>query len=116
MDDSPIIEICGEKEEGEGTVLFITFRTTLVHIAMLFKDLFQQIICHIILFQTETVGAVINTISSGVVPKQATPPTKVVMEPLPLWQLANAGGYYFRLAGVLGASAVALGAYGAHCK
>lgn len=39
MDDSPIIEICGEKEEGEGTLLFIIFRTTLVHIAMLFKDL-----------------------------------------------------------------------------
>jgi len=60
-----------------------------------------------------TVGGVMSQITTAVVPK-APPPTPVIMEPLPLWQLASSGGYYVRLAGVLGASAVALGAYGAH--
>ncbi|XP_054271223.1 transmembrane protein 256 homolog isoform X2 [Macrosteles quadrilineatus] len=63
--------------------------------------------------KTQTVGGVVSQVATAVTPK-APPPTKIVMEPLPLWQLASSGGYYVRLAGVLGASAVALGAYGAH--
>uniref|UniRef100_A0A1B6LU26 DUF423 domain-containing protein n=1 Tax=Graphocephala atropunctata TaxID=36148 RepID=A0A1B6LU26_9HEMI len=61
----------------------------------------------------QAVGGVAKSLSAFVVPK-TPPPTMVVMDPLPLWQLASSGGYYIRLAGLLGASAVALGAYGAH--
>jgi len=64
-------------------------------------------------YTTQSVGTVLSTISTAIVPK-APAPTTIVMEPLPLWQLARSGGYYVKVAGVLGASAVALGAYGAH--
>ncbi|XP_045470207.1 transmembrane protein 256 homolog [Harmonia axyridis] len=40
----------------------------------------------------------------------------VITEKTPLWKLARENGSFLRLAGVMGASAVALGAYGAHRK
>uniref|UniRef100_A0A1B6F9X0 DUF423 domain-containing protein n=1 Tax=Cuerna arida TaxID=1464854 RepID=A0A1B6F9X0_9HEMI len=63
--------------------------------------------------KAHTVGNTLTSLTGLIVPKSQPPPI-VVMEPLPLWQLASSGGYYVRLAGILGASAVALGAYGAH--
>lgn len=44
------------------------------------------------------------------------PQIKIIKEPLPLHELVMANGPFIRVAGVLGASAVALGAYGAHKK
>jgi hypothetical protein len=38
----------------------------------------------------------------------------VITETKPLWKLASENGPFVRLAGLFGASAVALGAYGAH--
>lgn len=49
--------------------------------------------------------------------KRGLPPTPnvtVITEKLPLWKLANESGPFIRLAAIMGASAVALGAYGAH--
>lgn len=43
-----------------------------------------------------------------------SPKVTVITEKTPLWKLACENGSYIRLASVLGASAVALGAYGAH--
>lgn len=71
---------------------------------------------HVCSFQAQTAASAITAISSSVVPKPPSAPATVVMEPLPLWQLASSAGYYVKLAGIMGASAVALGAYGAHCK
>lgn len=38
----------------------------------------------------------------------------IVHDKVPLWQLAREGGPFIRIAGLMGASAVILGAYGAH--
>ncbi|XP_066256687.1 transmembrane protein 256 homolog isoform X2 [Euwallacea similis] len=42
------------------------------------------------------------------------PNVTVITEKTPLWKLATEGGPFIRIAALLGASAVALGAYGAH--
>ncbi|XP_050309515.1 transmembrane protein 256 homolog [Anthonomus grandis grandis] len=42
------------------------------------------------------------------------PRVTVITEKVPLWQLASEAGPFLRIAGLMGASAVALGAYGAH--
>ncbi|CAG9823661.1 unnamed protein product [Phaedon cochleariae] len=42
------------------------------------------------------------------------PSVTVITEKTPLWKLATEGGPFIRIAGVMGASAVILGAYGAH--
>ncbi|XP_066138188.1 transmembrane protein 256 homolog isoform X2 [Euwallacea fornicatus] len=42
------------------------------------------------------------------------PNVTVITEKIPLWKLASEGGPFIRIAALLGASAVALGAYGAH--
>ncbi|XP_063902835.1 transmembrane protein 256 homolog isoform X2 [Zophobas morio] len=42
------------------------------------------------------------------------PQTVVITETKPLWKLAAETGPFVRVAGLMGASAVALGAYGAH--
>lgn len=42
------------------------------------------------------------------------PPQTVITDTRPLWKLAAEGGPFVRVAGLMGASAVALGAYGAH--
>ncbi|XP_060517644.1 transmembrane protein 256 homolog [Cylas formicarius] len=47
----------------------------------------------------------------GVVP---IPNVTVITEKSPLWKLAREGGPFVRIAALMGASAVALGAYGAH--
>lgn len=48
----------------------------------------------------------------GLQPKQ-----KVIMPPpIPLWKLASCAGPYVKLAGLSGAIAVILGAYGSHSK
>lgn len=39
---------------------------------------------------------------------------RIVHDKVPLWKLAQEGGPFVRIAGLLGASAVVLGAYGAH--
>ncbi|CAG9771332.1 unnamed protein product [Ceutorhynchus assimilis] len=47
--------------------------------------------------------------------KKPLPDVRVVAaEQSPLWKLASEGGPFIRIAAVMGASAVALGAYGAH--
>lgn len=43
-------------------------------------------------------------------------PVQIISEPVPLWKLAAQNGPFVRIAGLSGASAVALGAYGAHKK
>lgn len=55
-----------------------------------------------------------TAIKTAVVPPPPALPKPIVMEPLPLWKLAGSAEYYVRIAGLMGASAVALGAYGAH--
>lgn len=40
--------------------------------------------------------------------------TTIINERVPLYKLAQEGGPFIRIAGLMGASAVALGAYGAH--
>lgn len=40
--------------------------------------------------------------------------TTIITERVPLYKLAQEGGPFVRIAGLVGASAVALGAYGAH--
>lgn len=48
-----------------------------------------------------------------------SPPSKVqiiMAPPVPLWKLAVATGPYVRFAGLSGAAAVILGAYGSHSK
>ncbi|KAJ8940026.1 hypothetical protein NQ314_010857 [Rhamnusium bicolor] len=42
------------------------------------------------------------------------PSVTVITEKTPLWKLACEHGPYIRIAGIMGATAVALGAYGAH--
>lgn len=61
-----------------------------------------------------TFGGALTTIKTAVIPSPLPPPKPVIMEPLPLWKLAGSAEYYVRIAGLMGASAVALGAYGAH--
>lgn len=49
--------------------------------------------------------------------KKSLPPVSnvtVITDKIPLWKLANESGPFVRIAALLGASAVALGAYGAH--
>lgn len=49
--------------------------------------------------------------------KKSLPPVSnvtVITDKIPLWKLANESGPFIRIAALLGASAVALGAYGAH--
>jgi hypothetical protein len=54
------------------------------------------------------------------IPKRRdSPPLPAVPQPplvctTPIWKHVNFGSYFVRLAGVCGASAVVLGAYGAH--
>ncbi|KAL1140313.1 hypothetical protein AAG570_000245 [Ranatra chinensis] len=51
----------------------------------------------------------------GLAPKQKQqPPTVIKMDMEPLWKLASSSRCFLRLAGISGASAVILGAYGAH--
>ncbi|XP_018561317.1 transmembrane protein 256 homolog [Anoplophora glabripennis] len=44
----------------------------------------------------------------------AVPTVTVITEKTPLWKLASENGPFVRIAGIMGASAVILGAYGAH--
>lgn len=44
----------------------------------------------------------------------APPSVTVITDKTPLWKLASETGPFIRIAGVMGASAVILGAYGAH--
>ncbi|XP_046667866.1 transmembrane protein 256 homolog isoform X1 [Homalodisca vitripennis] len=81
-----------------------SFKNIMLRVASFFKKLENK---------THALGNTLGNLTALIVPKPQ-PPTTVVMEPLPLWQLASSGGYYVKLAGILGASAVALGAYGAH--
>ncbi|XP_023017214.2 transmembrane protein 256 homolog [Leptinotarsa decemlineata] len=46
----------------------------------------------------------------------AIPSVTVITEKTPLWKMAAEGGPFIKIAGIMGASAVALGAYGAHKK
>uniref|UniRef100_A0A1B6D1E7 DUF423 domain-containing protein n=1 Tax=Clastoptera arizonana TaxID=38151 RepID=A0A1B6D1E7_9HEMI len=48
------------------------------------------------------------------VTKEPPPPPSIIMPQTPLWKLACDSGYFVKLAGIMGAAAVALGAYGAH--
>lgn len=48
----------------------------------------------------------------GLQPKQEV----IMPPPVPLWKLASCAGPYVKLAGLSGAAAVILGAYGAHSK
>ncbi|KAG5898746.1 hypothetical protein JTB14_020940 [Gonioctena quinquepunctata] len=50
-----------------------------------------------------------NNKTSSVIPS-----VTVITEKTPLWKLAAEGGPFIKIAGIMGASAVALGAYGAH--
>ncbi|KAJ8982509.1 hypothetical protein NQ317_018550 [Molorchus minor] len=43
-----------------------------------------------------------------------SPSVTVITEKTPLWKLASENGPFIRIAGLMGATAVALGAYGAH--
>lgn len=56
----------------------------------------------------KTLGAVFH--SKPDIPMQTT----IITERVPLYKLAQEGGPFVRIAGLVGASAVALGAYGAH--
>nr|CAI5841694.1 unnamed protein product [Callosobruchus analis] len=48
-------------------------------------------------------------------PGSTSPPSvTVITEKVPLWKLAAENGPFIKIAGVMGATAVALGAYGAH--
>lgn len=49
---------------------------------------------------------------SGTTPQSL--PVQIIREEIPLWQLSAQTGPFVRLAGVVGASAVVLGAYGSH--
>uniref|UniRef100_A0A0A9Z1P3 UPF0451 protein C17orf61 n=2 Tax=Lygus hesperus TaxID=30085 RepID=A0A0A9Z1P3_LYGHE len=67
---------------------------------------------------TTTTNALVNLAQglqsswSSMTPK---PQTQIIkMAPEPLWKLASSSGYFVRAAGVSGALAVILGAYGAH--
>ncbi|CAG9859256.1 unnamed protein product [Phyllotreta striolata] len=44
----------------------------------------------------------------------STPSVTIITEKTPLWKLAAEHGPFIKIAGVMGATAVALGAYGAH--
>ncbi|CAH0557093.1 unnamed protein product [Brassicogethes aeneus] len=46
--------------------------------------------------------------------KSAMPQITVISEKTPLWKLSAEAGPFLKVAGIMGASAVALGAYGAH--
>lgn len=59
-------------------------------------------------------GKVVSSAGGIIVPKLPPTPPPIIMEQAPLWKLACDSGYFVRLAGLMGASAVALGAYGAH--
>ncbi|XP_075238335.1 transmembrane protein 256 homolog [Lycorma delicatula] len=67
-------------------------------------------------FMVRQLNTAVTSAASVITPKSQSVPTIVVMEPLPLWKLAGASSNFVRLAGLSGASAVALGAYGAHAK
>lgn len=66
----------------------------------------------------------INTVAEGTMnllrnigvfkTKSVGPPAQVMVKVTPLWQLAQEAGPFVRLAGLSGASAVVLGAMGAH--
>lgn len=63
---------------------------------------------------TSTVSTVMKQGSKYVVPSSTPPPVTIVTEKTPLWKLAAEQGPFVRIAGLMGASAVILGAYGAH--
>jgi len=56
------------------------------------------------------------SVAKSAMPAPAKPETKIVikMDPEPLWKLAGRSNCMVRLAGLSGATAVMLGAYGAH--
>ncbi|XP_034951041.1 transmembrane protein 256 homolog [Chelonus insularis] len=63
-----------------------------------------------------TVGDLVKTSATSIITYSGLTP-KVepkMIPPEPLWKLAASAGPYLRLAGISGASAVILGAYGAH--
>lgn len=43
-----------------------------------------------------------------------TAPITIISDPVPLWKLSQQTGPFIKIAGICGAAAVALGAYGAH--
>lgn len=45
-----------------------------------------------------------------------SPPISIIMEKVPLWKLAAETGPFVRIAAIMGATGVILGAYGAHRK
>ncbi|XP_073982643.1 uncharacterized protein isoform X3 [Rhodnius prolixus] len=58
----------------------------------------------------------VQALSTGLnsfLPKQNAPQI-IKMDPEPLWKLASSSSYFVKIAGISGASAVILGAYGAH--
>ncbi|KAK9709743.1 Protein of unknown function (DUF423) [Popillia japonica] len=68
---------------------------------------------------SQTVKQVTKSAIGAVTPSKevAPPPTiKVITERVPLYQQMAEHGPFIKLAGLMGASAVALGAYGAHRK
>ncbi|XP_044750616.1 transmembrane protein 256 homolog [Coccinella septempunctata] len=72
-------------------------------------------ICRYVLYE----NPVSQTVKTVMTEKSFVPSSKqitVITEKTPLWKLARENGSFLRLASVMGASAVALGAYGAHRK
>lgn len=77
-----------------------------------------------IVFQNPLSEATISTLSSAakilsrsaevIMPKQQPVQQIIKMDPEPLWKLAGRSGFFVRIAGISGAAAVVLGAYGAH--
>nr|AEE61540.1 unknown [Dendroctonus ponderosae] len=64
---------------------------------------------------TNPVSKSLTSFVAGNTKSLPAPPTvTVITEKTPLWKLANEGGPFVRLAGIMGMTATILGAYGAH--
>ncbi|KAK9879660.1 hypothetical protein WA026_006723 [Henosepilachna vigintioctopunctata] len=77
--------------------------------------LFENPVSKYVLFE----NPVTKSVKTFIMDKSFIPPPQqvtVITEKTPLWKLAKENGSFIRLASIMGASAVALGAYGAHKK
>ncbi|KRT78581.1 hypothetical protein AMK59_8407 [Oryctes borbonicus] len=83
---------------------------------MTFSNAFNYILYDNPLSQT-VIGVTKSTVEMIKPTKEITPTTiKVITERIPLYKQVAEHGPFIRIAGIMGASAVALGAYGAHRK
>ncbi|CAH1953572.1 unnamed protein product [Acanthoscelides obtectus] len=74
---------------------------------------FNNIINYVI-FDNPISKSATNLLSRNISGSKAVPSVTVITEKVPLWKLAAESGPFLKIAGVMGATAVALGAYGAH--